>query len=62
MQTMIGDPKHDTSELRQYTHLVWGYGTLIGRALTAREDPRALLDALMGVTVRTGASLSASGR
>jgi hypothetical protein len=58
--TIISPPTAETIELRQYAHLVWGYGTLIGRALAANEDPRPLLDVLIGVTERVGTSLSAA--
>jgi hypothetical protein len=56
--TRISRPTAEATELRQYTHLVWGYGTLIGRSLAANEDPRPLLDVLIGVTERVGTSLS----
>lgn len=52
MEAILCESAHRTPEFRQYVHLVWGYGTLIGRALDSGEDPRSLLDALVGVTER----------
>jgi len=59
MQTTIFSRQvAEETELRQYMHLVWGLGTLIGRSLEANDDPRPLLDVLMGVTERAATSLS----
>jgi len=55
VETVVAEATR-TRRFREFTHVVWGYGTLIERALAANEDPRRLLAVLTRATERAARS------
>jgi hypothetical protein len=58
METVVAEVLR-TRAFREFTHVVWGYGTLIERALAANDDPRPLLAVLTRATERVARSTHA---
>jgi hypothetical protein len=52
MEATLRQATHRTPAFRQYVQVVWGYGTLIDRALTAGENPRPFVSAIIKATER----------